>query len=207
MLQWNQDQLGQSHLGSRLQVPNQVLRHPSDWTINGLNPNIDGYQRWKLPNLLMTLIFHRLLYVINRICHGRECPARMKKVDPVSKWTGFQRPTNPALCRSSYGGISSDFGMLVVAALGIWLGTSLNCTTFRPLLRVCVLLRERKKGRDHKWVLCLMTWRIFGSVLRLCLLFSDLLNADSIGELRFAFSSLYSWIFLKLIRFKDYFLF
>ena len=120
MPQQNQDRLGQSHLGSRLQVPNQVLRHPSDRTRNGLNPNIDGYQRWKLQNLLMLLTFLHLLFVISRTCHGREYRARMTKVDPVSKWTGFQRPINSALCRSSYGGISSDFGLLVVAVPGTW---------------------------------------------------------------------------------------
>ena len=118
MPQQNQDRLGQSHLEDRLQVPNQVPRHPSDRKRNGLNPTTNGFRRLKLPNLLMLLTFLHLLFVISRICHGREYHAMMTKVDPVSKWTGFQRPTDPTLCRSSYGGISLDFGLLVVAVPG-----------------------------------------------------------------------------------------
>ena len=117
MLPWSQNQ---SHLDDRLQVQNQVPRHPSARKRNGLNPTTNGYQRLNLPNQLTTLIFLHLLFVISRTCHGREYLARMTKVDQVSKWTGFQRPTNPALCRSSYGCISSNFGLLVVAVPGTW---------------------------------------------------------------------------------------
>lgn len=90
------------------------IRSKKKW----VKPNYNGFRRLNLPNLLMILIFIYLLFVINRICHGRMYRARMTKVDPVSKWIGFQRPTDPALCRSSYGGISSDFGLLVVADPG-----------------------------------------------------------------------------------------
>lgn len=42
----------------------------------------------------------------------------MTKVNPVSKWIGFQRPIDPAFYWSSYGGISSDFGFLIMVVPG-----------------------------------------------------------------------------------------
>ena len=114
MLPWSQNQ---NHLNGQHQVQKKVPSHPSDRKRNGLNPTTNGFRRLNLPNQLTILIFLCILVVINRTCHGREYHEKMTKVDPVSKWTGFQRPTDPALCWSSYGGISSDFSLLVVCVI------------------------------------------------------------------------------------------
>ena len=58
------------------------IRSKKKW----VKPNYKWVQRFSLSNLLMTLIFLHLLFVISRTCHGREYRARMTKVDPVSKY-------------------------------------------------------------------------------------------------------------------------
>ena len=76
----------------------EVLRHPSNQTRNGLKPTTDGYQMFILSNHLMIPTFLHLLCLINMICHGREYLVQMIMVNPASKWTGLQRPTNLVLC-------------------------------------------------------------------------------------------------------------
>ena len=86
-------------------LQSQVLRLPFGQATKVLNQFTDGYPnpscpRIQSPNQTRVLTFLKFLLIlclIDWIWHGKKCHVLMVKVNPVSKWTGFPKPTNPAL--------------------------------------------------------------------------------------------------------------
>ena len=71
----------------------------------------DGFPKSLPPNHLTVLLLLHVLYLTNRICHGKEYHVLTVMANPVTKWTGLQNSTNPA---ASAGAATEEYHQTLV---------------------------------------------------------------------------------------------